>query len=346
MSPGDLTFTRIHEMTVDDEEGLYGEVKSADWPGVIRECETALAERSKDLELAAILTQARAETSGFEGMKSGLVLVRSLLDAYWSKVHPGYDEEDDEIILGIRGRPLTWLGTSDGFLRSVKRIPITAPSGNRRLTWFDYEETERVDQAHLASDRTLYNELREQDRKTSEEWLSALAATPPDELSGTVDAIRDCRTELEALRKLCDEKFEDEPPNLMKLEDLLGEMRDYLAGRCAGSMTQEASPEEEGIGDGGDADGRASGVDRESAGARESAGPIATRAEAIRRLRDVAGFLRRTEPHSPISFLVERAAKWGDMSFEQVMRDIMKDSNALDQMWETLGIGPPEEDDD
>jgi hypothetical protein len=42
-------------------------------------------------------------------------------------------------------------------------------------------------------------------------------------------------------------------------------------------------------------------------------GPLQSRAEALRQLRVVAEFFRRTEPHSPVAYLAERAAQWGEM---------------------------------
>jgi hypothetical protein len=38
-----------------------------------------------------------------------------------------------------------------------------------------------------------------------------------------------------------------------------------------------------------------------------------SRADALRRLAAVAAYFRRTEPHSPVSYLVQRAVRWGEM---------------------------------
>ena len=39
----------------------------------------------------------------------------------------------------------------------------------------------------------------------------------------------------------------------------------------------------------------------------------ATRAQALAQLRVVADFFRRTDPHSPVAYLADKAARWGDM---------------------------------
>lgn len=61
------------------------------------------------------------------------------------------------------------------------------------------------------------------------------------------------------------------------------------------------------------------------------------------RLSEVAEFFRRTEPHSPVSYLVQRAVRWGEMSLEELMRDVVKNPEVLEQIWDTLGIKSSEE---
>jgi predicted component of type VI protein secretion system len=67
-------------------------------------------------------------------------------------------------------------------------------------------------------------------------------------------------------------------------------------------------------------------------------GPIASRDDAYRRLREAAEYLRRTEPHSPVPYLVERAVNWGQMPFQEVLRDVLKDDKARASLLETLGL--------
>ena len=62
------------------------------------------------------------------------------------------------------------------------------------------------------------------------------------------------------------------------------------------------------------------------------------RADAIRRLAAVAEYFRRTEPHSPIAYLVQRAVRWGEMPLEEWLRDVIHDENVLGQLRETLGL--------
>ena len=71
-----------------------------------------------------------------------------------------------------------------------------------------------------------------------------------------------------------------------------------------------------------------------------SAGPIRSRAQAIGQLQEIAAFFRRTEPHSPVAYLAEKAAKWGTMPLHEWLRTVVKDDSALLRMEELLGVEP------
>ena len=62
------------------------------------------------------------------------------------------------------------------------------------------------------------------------------------------------------------------------------------------------------------------------------------RPEALRRLAAVAEFFRKTEPHSPVSYLVQRAARWGEMPLEEWLQEVIKSQDVLGEVRETLGI--------
>jgi type VI secretion system protein ImpA len=69
-----------------------------------------------------------------------------------------------------------------------------------------------------------------------------------------------------------------------------------------------------------------------------AAGAIQNRQDALKRLADLAEFFRKTEPHSPISYLVQRAVKWGEMPLETWLQDVIKDETVLFQLRQTLGF--------
>lgn len=67
-------------------------------------------------------------------------------------------------------------------------------------------------------------------------------------------------------------------------------------------------------------------------------GPLQTRDQALAQLREVAEFFRRTEPHSPVAYLADKAASWGEMSLHLWLRTVLKNNDALSGLEELLGV--------
>jgi type VI secretion system protein ImpA len=66
--------------------------------------------------------------------------------------------------------------------------------------------------------------------------------------------------------------------------------------------------------------------------------PIRSRAEAYRRLAEVADYLIRTEPHSPAPYLIRRAISWGGMTLEQLLPELVANEPALKDLERLLKI--------
>ena len=67
---------------------------------------------------------------------------------------------------------------------------------------------------------------------------------------------------------------------------------------------------------------------------------LQNRTQALQQLRLVADFFRRTEPHSPVAYLAERAASWGEMPLHVWLRSVIKDPAVVAGVEELLGASP------
>lgn len=65
------------------------------------------------------------------------------------------------------------------------------------------------------------------------------------------------------------------------------------------------------------------------------------RAQALAQLRAVADFFRRTEPHSPVAYLADKAAHWGEQPLHVWLRGVVKDDVAFAQFEDLLGLKTP-----
>jgi type VI secretion system protein ImpA len=70
-------------------------------------------------------------------------------------------------------------------------------------------------------------------------------------------------------------------------------------------------------------------------------GQINSREQALEQLRQVAVFFRRTEPHSPVAYLADKAATWGDLPLHTWLKTVIKDANSLAFIEEMLGVKSP-----
>src|SRR5690606_29978023 len=92
--------------------------KTADHAEVIRLCKEGLSGRSKDLQIAAWLTEALLKKEGFAGLSAGLDLIRGLLEGFWEHLHPELEDDDAE----MRAAPLVWVG--EYLDRAVRTTPV------------------------------------------------------------------------------------------------------------------------------------------------------------------------------------------------------------------------------
>ena len=77
----------------------------------------------------------------------------------------------------------------------------------------------------------------------------------------------------------------------------------------------------------------------------QPAGAIQSREDALAAVTKIAEFFRKSEPHSPIPFLLDRAVRWGRMPLPALLNELIPDSSALstfDQLTGVLGSNNPE----
>jgi type VI secretion system protein ImpA len=65
---------------------------------------------------------------------------------------------------------------------------------------------------------------------------------------------------------------------------------------------------------------------------------IQSRAQALGQLKLVAEYFRRTEPHSPVAYLADKAVQWGNMPLHVWLRTVLKDGGSLAHVEELLGL--------
>ncbi|AYH45175.1 type VI secretion system protein TssA [Azoarcus sp. DN11] len=327
----DLTFSTLFDdiqeaRRFDDPSVSQGEwvrpLKEADWPRVVRLCAEALAARAKDVRLAVWLTEAAAQTRGFAGLADGYRLVAGLCDTFWDDLHPLPEDGDQE----MRAGNLDWLLTQSP--RIIRELPITdSPLG--RFSPADLEAA-RHRAGHPERNLREAEPLARAAPVTLDQFEAARRDTATDFFVRNAREAEAARQALNELQRVVDAKLGLDGPGFddarQALAEAFGMLRRYAAEAGVPALPHGAP----------DAPASAASCPAGASGA--SAGPITTRADALARLREVADFFRRTEPHSPVAYLADKAARWGDMSLHEWLRSVVKDDGALTHVEELLGL--------
>lgn len=163
-------------------------------------------------------------------------------------------------------------------------------------------------------------------RETALDWLidkvTAQLDTAPPPGSAEEPVLEEAVKVMDDMAEFLNDKFETPNPKLAAFSRALS----AKGGQGGGSEKPV------------DDNAQASTPGTSTAVASGPAGPITNRKVAFERLREVADYLKRTEPHSPVAYLVQRAIKWGDMTLESVLAELVKNNDVRRQVYETLGV--------
>ncbi len=319
----DLAFSReiddiVRARQADDpsiEQGAWvTELKEADWKFVAKQCAQLIEKRSKDLQLAVWLAEAAARTDGLGGLADSLVLIAALCDRYWDGLYPLPDEDGVERRIGN----LSWMASRIAPL--LREIPLTEGQTGYALRDFDVarmrggDELAKLEAAKARSTPAFYEAL-----------------------------LRDCEHcagALERIEHSVDERLGVDGPSFSAAKSGLQSVMLFVkpmvkeGGKPAAGKALDAAP------------APASQPVTHApapieAGGGMQAGPLQSRAQAIAQLREVAEFFRRNEPHSPVAYLADKAAHWGEQPLHVWLRSVVKDDASFAHIEEMLGVAPP-----
>ncbi len=321
------------------------ELKVADWDEAVALATDALLTKTKDLQIGAWLAEGLTMLHGFAGCRDGIKLMKGLHAEFWETCHPEIDEGDME----GRANVLSFFDRQVAI--SLRRSPLTRAPG-MNFSWLEWNESRPFDipdsvtgaldgdsQARLAD---LKRQATEENKTSGEDFRKAKGSTPKSYYEDASKTLAQAWDEFQGLDRIMDEKFGRQTPGLGELKKSLEEVRRVVDA----ILKEKRALEPDALAGGGGASAGGEGASDGGAVVYRVAGPsgpIRSRGEALARLGEVADFFRQTEPHSPVSYLVQRAITWGQMPLETWLADVIKDTGVLEGIKETLGIRPPTE---
>jgi type VI secretion system protein ImpA len=302
--------------------------QAADWAAIEEYAQELLTSVSKDLLIAARLTEALTKRHGFGGLRDGLRLMRRMVAECWDRILPSIADGDVE----ARGGAFIWLdeeGRGASFPFSLRAVPLTRPKpkegedeGARRFGWQTWKDS--------------------QDAKakiTGAVFDQAVSETPREFCQAVFDDLVECTEELNSLFKELGTRMGEGAPGLSQMRKAIVEVQDL-----AKQILQRKGPAPVAPPPQTDAPPTNGTPPPEGqAPVAQAARPV-TRDDVLDRLAAASAMLLEMEPHSPIAYMVQRAVKLARLPLPDLMKVLVRDPNVLVQLDRDLDLGlePPD----
>jgi len=319
------------------------ELKVADYRKVIDIAVPALRSRTKDLQICAWLSEALIKQYGFAGLRDSLKLLAGIQEIFWETMHPEIDEGD----MGGRANAISWFDTQASL--AVMGVPFTGSAGYSYLDWEDskvYDLPDNLESLPSAEQTRLTEQKAAAEAKgkvTGDAWKREIIDTRRASIEVVNFTVDECWAELRNLNRVIEEKYDrNQTPGLSAFQKSLDTVHTQIKKLLDQKRAEEPDPIEPEETAEVSSDGSTAGA---VAGVGSPTGAIQNRRDALRRLADIADYFQKTEPHSPLSYLINRAVKWGNMPLESWLKDVIKDESVLAQIHQTLGFNTNNGDD-
>ncbi|MGH8012925.1 MAG: type VI secretion system protein TssA [Candidatus Binataceae bacterium] len=341
-------YDQIQEARRSDDDLNQGDwkrdVKVADWRLVAKLAIEAVSGKSKDLQITAWLVEALVKLDGFPGARDGFRLMIGLHERFWDLCFPQPEDGDFE----ARAGTLEWL--NDKLPPALLELPLAMPvDTGEGYSYLRYQESRAVDELGRKNPDLMKAAVAE-GKIAGEQFDKAVAASPRKFYETLFADVGDSFTECEKLAAIIDQKFGRDAPSLMRIKKALEDCRDVLSPILKKKREIEPDPVESVVADAtvppvnNGATAAAPTVPQAAVATGGKIVPLEPidRADALKRLEAIAAYFQRTEPQSPVSYLVQRAVRWGQMPLEQWLTDVISDQGVLAHIRETLGLSKQE----
>jgi len=329
--PGDnpsgasLRYERIYDQvkearTEDDESIPSGDwqrqVKRADHALVLKLAGEALATKSKDLQLAAWLTEAYVKREGIALIQPCFKLMQDLQEQFWDRLYPEIEDGD----AGMRAVPIEWAANRVAVL--LREAPITRDG----LNSYQYKESRGVGYEADIESNDAKREARERaiadGKVTGEEFDTAFNATPKSFYVNLDASIHAATETIDILQVFCEEKYGDDGPGFSKLRESLEEVGQVITTLLNEKrklepdepepVTEEESVEEAQPEIEPEPVAEAAPALKAKKAKSVSAEPTDWE-DAISRIQACARFLQKDRPSSPVAYLLQAGVRLGEM---------------------------------
>ncbi len=286
----------VYDPSTQEEVGAV----EPDWRQV-RDSAIGLFARTKDLRVCVLLTFALLRLEGWSGLAAGLTLIEGLLERYWDGVYPPLDKEagDDPI------DRLNVLANLTDPERSLPMFRATVILESREVGRYTLRDLDLAQGRLPVSEGTRAPSLE----LLAAAWLKGVDEHNRLRQSGVEQALRAVKAINQGFQDRCGQS-----PGLDAIGQLLWRLKEFY-----GSVVSQGEPTETVVEPAGE-------YLQAQTVAAGRAGSLSSRAEAVRLLKQVSEFLKRTEPCNPAPIFIDRAARLAELDFVGIVKELMPES--------------------
>lgn len=322
---------KIREFAMYDEEELQAlketgqavEVPSSpDWKDVLNQCVDILAHHSKDLWVASWLIEANTRQNGFAGVRDGFRLVSQICETYWDTIYPPRDEDEGYLDTVSQLASLNGIDGPGTLIAPLEEIALLPGYG--ALTFAAYREATEGGGGGEVTETDFENAVRQFDidqlRQQEEDIAEAIEAFA--EMSTVLES--KCRVEGE----------EDYTPPSSQIRRTLETIKQAFSNVTRNVLSSDTDSDVET-----DAEATSTGLTQNPARTVDlTQAQVNNREDAFRMLMKASEFFRKTEPHSPVSYMLQQTVEFGRMDLPTLLEKLIQDTSVLRNLSERTGI--------
>ena len=291
----------------------------------VRELATAaLAQDTKDVEIAAWLTESLVRSDGLRGLALGADLLRGLIERFWARdLLPRADEDGvDGRLAAIAG--LDGEGGNGALLQPLRKLVMFERNDGMPVSFWQFEQSEDVSVLGDAARKTQrlaagvlpFPELEAEARGVGRPMLATMA----DAAARALVAWRGLAAALEAVAGR-------EAPSTTRVHELLTKLQ-RVAARYAGVPAAPAAD--------------AAAEPAPAAPVPPAAAPPIDaphdREALLTEISRIAALFRKTEPNSPISYTLDEAVRRARLGLPELLKEMMPEAAPRSALLAGLGI--------
>lgn len=292
-----------------------GTLRKADWPEVIRLSQFILIHESKDLQVVCWLTEALLHQYGLPGLARGIEFMQMFVQTYGDICWPEPDE-DGECIHHCK---LEWLDRQLQ-LPLIRLLLVGQPESS-----LDYWHRVQAFEHKLSlspSQREMLLQEGDFSLSTFQRWGTGISSAVLEQvgqvliqvkagLDGFENSYRQHHPDVEGgIMPLTKQTLEDMEMFLRRISEFTVNPYDDVMNL---NVLKSAPPPPP------------TGQVETNLNSQQ----MLSRDLAVSQMLTIAHFFRQTEPSSPVPFLMERAARWANMTLAEWLEEMLQDDNSL-----------------